>query len=406
MKALSFSVNTATFIAAKSLGAVFGDRAFYKGPMRTIRLVDIPEPEIRGPDWVKLKTLACGFCGSDLNLIRLHDSPTASPFTSFPCIVGHEIVGQIIEVGSNVDTFKPGSRVAINPGLSCEVRNMSPPCSSCASGKPSSCENYAEGNLPPGMFIGINKGLNGGFAPVVVAHKSQLFGIPDAMSIESAVMTEPVAVALQTIFDNMPEPGEKILVIGGGVIGNLLVQSIRKFVPECHISAIEPASHAAALAIECGADAIIPASGAFEYTRDATGAKAYQPLLGMKISMGGFNRVYDTVASSKTINLGMRLMKAMGKLSLVGIGGDVKLDLTPLWLKLQSIQGVYGYGFVTYQEEKRHVFDIAIQQMNEGIIMADKLVTHRFALEDYQAMIEMNLNKKMHNAMKTIVCFD
>ena len=405
MKALAFNVNTAKFIAAKSLGAVFGDRVFYKGPLRTVRLTEIPEPEIRGPEWAKIKILACGFCGSDLNLIRLHDSPTASPFTSFPCVIGHEMVGEILETGKNVELFKPGDRVVINPTFSCEARGISSPCQSCMAGRPANCENFAQGDLPPGMFIGITNQLNGGFAPIVIAHKSQLFNVPDSLSIESAVMTEPAAVALQSIFDNMPEAGEKILVIGGGVIGNLLVQSVRALVPDCHISVIEPAVHAADLALESGANVIIPATKAFDYTADITGAKVYQPLLGMKITMGGFNRIYDTVASSKTLNMGMRLLKTMGKLSIVGIGGDVKLELTPLWLKLQSIQGVYGSGAVTYKGQKWHVFDIAIDFMVSGLISADKLVTHKFALEDYETMIEVNLKKSAHGAMKTIVTF-
>ncbi len=405
MKALAFNVNTAKFIVAKSLGAVFGDRVFYKGPLRTVRLTEIPEPEIRGPEWVKIEIQACGFCGSDLNLIRLHDSPTASPFTSFPCVIGHEIVGEILETGKNVELFKPGDRVVINPALSCEARGISSPCQSCMAGRPANCENFAQGDLPPGMFIGITSQINGGFAPIIIAHKSQLFNVPDSLSIESAVMTEPGAVALQAIFDNMPEAGEKLLVIGGGVIGNLIVQSIRALVPDCHISVIEPAVHAADLALESGADVIIPANKAFDYTANITGAKVYQPLLGMKITMGGFNRIYDTVASGKTLNMGLRLLKAMGKLSIVGIGGNVKLDLTPLWLKLQSIQGVYGSGAVTYKGQKRHVFDIAIEFLGAGLISADKLVTHKFALEDYETMIEVNLKKKAHGAMKTIVVF-
>lgn len=406
MKALEFNVNVAKFITAKSLGAVFGDRTFYKGPAKTIQLAEIPEPAIRAPDWVKIKTMACGFCGSDLNLIRLHDSPTASPFTSFPCIIGHEMVGEIIETGPDVTKFSPGDRVAVNPGLPCKTRGISPPCASCAAGRPANCENFAQGNLPPGMFTGINSGVNGGFAPYLTAHKSQLFAVPENLPMESAVMTEPVSVALQTIFDNMPENNEKILVIGGGVIGNLVIQSARALVPGCHISIMEPSPHAADLALSCGADDIIPANKVFARTAAITGAKIYKPLLGMDIPMGGFDRVYDTVASASTLNLGMRLLAAMGTLSIVGIGGDVKLDLTPLWLKLQTIKGVYAYGNVTFENKKQNVFEIALDLMSKGAINADRLVTHRFALEDYEKMIEVNLNKKEHRAMKTIVCFD
>jgi (R,R)-butanediol dehydrogenase/meso-butanediol dehydrogenase/diacetyl reductase len=218
-------------------------------------------------------------------------------------------------------------------------------------------------------------------------------------------MTEPLAVALQALFDNMPADNEKILVIGGGVIGNLIIQSARALIPTCHISLIEPSPHAAALALKSGANETVPAKEVFAQTARITGATVYTPLLGMKIPMGGFARIYDTVASATTLNLSLRLLAGMGTLSIVGIGGDVKLDLTPLWLKLQTIKGVYAYGTATYKEKKRQVFDIALELMKEGQIKADILVTHRFALKDYCEMIEVNRNKGMHKAMKTVVSF-
>ncbi len=405
MKALQFSVNIPQFIAAKSLGAVFGDWVFYKGPVKTLRLADIPEPTLPSPDWVKLKTVYCGFCGSDLNLMRLHDSPTASPFTSFPCVIGHEIAAEILEAGAGVSGFKPGDRVTVNPILACEQRGISPLCPGCRAGRPSCCENFAEGNLPPGMFSGINSGVNGGFAPFLVTHKSQLFRVPEGLSMESAVMTEPLAVALQALFDNMPAENEKILVIGGGVIGNLIIQSARALVPSCRIFVMEPSPHAADLALKSGANEVIPAKEVFSHTVRITGARVYKPLLGMEIPMGGFAKIYDTVAGASTLNLSLRLLAGMGALSVVGIGGDVKLDLTPLWLKLQTVKGVYAYGAVSYKGEKQQVFDIALQLMKEGQIKTDTLVTHKFKLTDYRRMIAVNLNKGRHQAMKTVVSF-
>ena len=82
MKALQFNVNTPKFIAAKSLKPFLGHRVFFKGPVKTTQLVDIPAPQLPTSEWVKIQTIYCGFCGSDLNLMLLHDSPTASPFTS------------------------------------------------------------------------------------------------------------------------------------------------------------------------------------------------------------------------------------------------------------------------------------------------------------------------------------
>ena len=406
MKVLQFNVNVPKFAAAKTLRTFFGNQVFYKGPVKTIQLADVPEPKLFTPDWVKVKTLYCGFCGSDLNLILLHDSPSASPFTSFPCVIGHEIVGEITETGARVQGFQNGDIVAINPGLTCEAREIDPPCGPCRVGRSSNCENFAEGSLPPGMFLGINSGVNGGFAPYLSAHKSQLYKVPEGLSLESAVMTEPVAVALQTIFDNMPQADEKVLVIGGGVIGNLIIQAIRAFVPGCSISLIEPSSFAADLAKKAGADEVIPSKDVFAQTARITGAKFYKPLLGMQIPMGGFKRIYDTVGISSTLNLGMRLMCAMGTLSVVGIGGDARLDLTPLWLKLQTIKGVYAYGVVEFNGKKQHVFEIVLDLMKNGKIQADTLVTHKFRLEEYERMIKANLNKEANRAMKTVVTFN
>jgi threonine dehydrogenase-like Zn-dependent dehydrogenase len=405
LKALQFNVSVPQFIAAKSLRAVMGNRVFYKSRFQTVRMVDIPEPQLPDQDWVKIRTAYCGFCGSDLNLILLHDSPTASPFTSFPCITGHEMVGEIVEAGTGVEDFKAGDRVAVNPVLGCVPRGISPPCPSCQKGRSGNCENTARGNLPPGMFIGITSGLNGGFASHFVAHKSQLYAIPEGLDLKTAVMTEPVSVALQAVFDNLPEEKETVLVIGGGVIGNLIIQSLRYLSPGCRIAVIEPSLFAADLAQRLGADALIETRSVYTSAAKICGAAVYKPMLGKEILMGGFHRIYDTVGNSATLNMALRLLSATGVLSVVGIAGDVKLDLTPLWLKLQTVRGVYAYGHVTYQGRERPVFDVALELLQQEKIQADPLVTHQFRLEEYEKMIEVNLNKGRHKAVKTVVSF-
>lgn len=405
MKALQFNVTTGRFVVAKILGGIFGSRVFYAGPAKTLQLADIAEPALPSPDWAKIQTRYCGFCGSDLNLIRLHDSPTASPFTSFPCVMGHEITGRITETGLHVRELTPGDRVVMVPALGCETRGISPLCPSCRAGRTSNCENFAEGSLPPGMFTGINRAINGGFAPLVVAHKSQMFRVPDGVSDMAAVMTEPAAVALQAVFENPGRPGENVLVVGGGVIGNLIVQALRVLTPDCRISVIEPSDFAASLARDMGADEVIAPGRVTDRISRITGARRYKPMLGPEILMGGFARIFDTVASNATLNMSLRALAAMGTLSMVGIGANIKIDPTPLWLKLQTVQGAYGYGMVTHQGERRHVFAIALELMHNGKIRADPLVTHRFAIENFREMIAVNLDKARHRAMKTVVSF-
>jgi len=111
------------------------------------------------------------------------------------------------------------------------------------------------------------------------------------------------------------------------------------------------------------------------------------------------------VGRGATLNLSLRLLTAMGTLSVVGIGRDVKLDLTPTWLKLQTVRGVYAYGFTQWDGRQRHVFDIALEMIRRDEIRAADLVTHRFALEDYRRMIAVNIHKNRHRAIKTMVVF-
>ena len=405
MKALQFSVTVPQFVALKALGTV-SRRLYYQGPLATVRLVDVPEPGLPAPDWVKIRTRTCGFCGSDANLILLHDSPSASPFTSFPCTLGHEFSGEIVEIGGAVEGVDAGERVTVAPSLGCSTRGIEPVCGSCESGRPGNCENFAEGTLAPGMFAGLCRDVGGGFAPYMVAHVSQVFKLPDELSDVEGVLMEPLACAVQTIIDNRPGDEDQVLVVGGGVIGNLLVQVIRAFDIRCSVTVVEPSPFHADLAAKAGADHVVTDGSVFRHTERITGARSYKPLLGPDILMGGFSKVYDIVGSSATLNSSMRAMRTGGVLSVVGIGKDAKLDLTPLWLKLQTIKGVYTYGYTDADGEKKHAFELAIDLARQRKVDLASMVTHTFALGDYRRMIEVNLSKAKHQAVKTVVAFE
>lgn len=404
MKALRFSISVPQFLALKVLGAVL-PQLHYRGPLATVRLDDIPEPPLPSPEWVKIRTLVCGFCGSDLSLVFLKDSPTASPFTSFPCVLGHEFSGEIVEVGSGVKRFRTGEIVTVAPHLDCVTRGISPPCRSCRMGRPAVCENMAEGNLAPGMFLGLCREAGGGFAPFLVAHESQLFRLPEGVSPEAGAMIEPLAVTLEAVLANMPAREDRVLIIGGGVIGNLLVQTIRALGIACHVTISEPSKFHADLAARAGADDLITDGDLFSHAAEITGARRYRPMLGQEILMGGFTKVFDVVAKTGTLRAAMRIMAAGGVLSVVGIGDEVKLDLTPLWLKLQTIKGVYSYGRHEIDGEWRHTYDLALDLVREGKVRLDGMITHRFGLEQYREMIEVNRNKALHRAVKTVVSF-
>ena len=403
MRALRFSVSVPQYLALKLLGGV--RRLYYAGPLATVRLAEIPEPVLPSADWVKIKTLLCGVCGSDINLIFLKDSPTASPITSFPCTLGHEICGQVTEVGTGVNSVKPGDVVTVCPPLDCSVRGIEPKCRVCETGRFSNCENVAEGSLAPGLVTGMCRDVGGGFAPYLVAHKSQVFRLPPEMSPREGIMIEPLAVALQAVLDNNPNQNDQVLVVGGGVMGHLIVQAIRALGNGCSITVAEPSQFHSQLASKAGADHIISDGDILGHAQTITKARGYKPMLGQTILMGGFSKVFDTVASTATLTAAMRVLRTGGVLSVVGICKDPLTDLTPLWLKLQTIKGVYCYGFVDIQGQKRHVFDMAIDLVKQKKVAVEPMVTHTFAIEDYGSMLAVNLHKQRHEAIKTAVSF-
>jgi threonine dehydrogenase-like Zn-dependent dehydrogenase len=404
MKALQFSVSMPQWIALKTMG--FASRkSFYIGSLATIKLVDLAEPLLPTQEWVKIKTMLCGFCASDMNLIFLKESPTASPFTSFPCVIGHEVCGRVAETGSEVDSVKPGDVVTVAPALNCTARQIDPPCPACRGGRVANCENYAGGNLAPGMIIGLCSDTSGGFAPYFVVHKSQIYKVPEGLSPEKGILIEPLSVGLQAVYSNMPQDDEKVLIIGGGVIGTMVLKAIRGLNIDCHVTVADPSAFAADLAKKGKADHIITDGEILGNAVRLTGATRHKPMIGQDILMGGFARIYDTVGSGKTLNVAMRCLAAGGTISQVGISHDVKLDLTPLWLKQQTLRGVYGCGYANYEGKWMHMFDIALGMVSEGRVELDGMVTHRFPLDKYEEMIKVNLAKENHRAVKTAVSF-
>jgi len=403
MKALVFTLSLPRAAALK-LAGMFAKSFFYQSPLAMIKLVDVPEPKLVSPEWVKIKTRMCGLCGSDLNLILLKESLMASPFTSSPAIIGHELCGEIVEAGADVHDFKTGDLVTVVPMLNCAVRGITPECRACQAGKPGNCENFGSGSMAPGMFMGVCRDVGGGFAEYLVAHKSQLFRVPAGVSAEAATLVEPLSVALQAVLDNRPKDLEKILIIGGGVIGAMIVKSVRGLGIQCHISVIEPSAFAAEYAKKSGADHVA-GGGILEAAEQVAAARPYKSIIGGRVLQGGFDRVYDTVGNSSTFQQGLVAMAFGGTYSMVGISNKIAFDPTPLWLKLQSVKAAFAYGYNTIDGKSRHAFEIALELLKDGKVQVEDMLTHTFPIERYQDMIEVNLNKGKNRAIKTAVRF-
>lgn len=401
MKALTFEYNIPKYLLTGAL-----DRRMPKilfSPIAPVALRDVPEPDLPGDDWVKIKPILSGLCGSDMGIITCHESLTLQPFASYPFVLGHEVCGVIAEKGSAVVGFEEGDRVTVNPMLSCAPRGIDPPCTYCAAGQTQLCENFTEGRLQPGTIVGATAGVPGFISEMGVAHVSQLYKVPDGVSDEAAAMTDPFSNGLHMGLQNPVGGDNTLMVFGCGVMGLTAIAALKALYPSVRILAVEIDPYHSQVARDFGADEVIPPPFDKKFYRrvaDLTGAKMFTPLLTKPLLIGGPDKVFDTVGSTETIEASLRILANGGWFNLLGIGEPKKIDWTPVWLKELTIRGMYGYQQEQYGEGRMHDYELALKLHADGKVDLSPLVTHVFALDEWKQALEVAMNKGKYKAVK------
>lgn len=378
---------------------------YWNSQFSCLRLDEQTERELPNEQWVKVKVKFGGICGSDLNLIFLNDSPAVSPFASFPFTIGHEIVGEITEVGTEVNELTVGDRVVIDPILSCEPRGIANPCPACLRGDFSLCVHKAEGDLSPGLLIGSCRDTGGGWSSNLVAHHSQVFKLPKEVEDLNAVMVEPFSCALHSVLQNPPDKNDTILVIGGGVIGICVIAAIRALDIDCKIVALVKHDLQAKFASHYGADEIVflRKSTYVPDLAEALHAKVLKPLFGPEVIVGGADIIYECVGKKQSMNDGLRFAKSGGKVVLLGLAGIMDgIDWTTVWLNELEVKGSFAYDTEEYQGKRVRTFAVAIELMRLGKVDLSPLITHRFPLEEYRKALNIASNKGPRAAIKVV----
>jgi threonine dehydrogenase-like Zn-dependent dehydrogenase len=408
MKSIQFTATVPRYVFGLVLGAL--TPAAYVGPFSCTRYRDLPVPPLPGPDWVRVRTRYGGICGSDLGTIRLHSSPSLSPFVSPSFVLGHEQVGTVAEVGPEVDGLEPGQRVVADPVLSCPTRGIDPPCPACQAGEWSRCERFAEGNLSPGMLIGDCADTGGSWSPAYVAHRSQLYPVPDAISDENALLIEPFCSALHPVMRVQPADGETVLVIGAGTIGLCVVAALRALGSAARVIVVARHRFQGKWARHYGADEVVHAGEEDVPARVAelTGARLYKPILGKRMMVGGADVVYECAGADDSIDDALRFTRAGGRLALVGLAGRTKrVDWTSLWFEEVNVQGCFCYSSnERYQGRLVRPFALALEWMAAGVLDLSPLLTHTFALEDYRQALHAVMYKSRYELVKAAFVFE
>lgn len=172
---------------------------------RDVRLEEIPTPQI-GPGELLVKVWASGICGSDvMEWYRIKKAPR---------VLGHEIVGEIVEVGKGVDQYKVGDRVFVSHHVPCNT------CQYCLNGFHTLCDTLRTTNFDPGGFAEFIR------VPTINVDRG-VFVLPDEISFEDGVFIEPLACVLRGQRLAKFKPGQSVFVIGSGISGVLHIALAR-----------------------------------------------------------------------------------------------------------------------------------------------------------------------------------
>lgn len=377
MSRLVFSRKPARFAAARLAGSLMPGRGASVGPLSLEPDETLPLPS---PEWVRLHPRLSGICGSDLALVDGSAAAYFDPLVSYPFTPGHEVVA---------DVEGTDRRVVVVPVLSCFTRGISPVCHACEHGAIHLCERVAFGHLEPGLQTGFCADTGGGWSGEMIAHPSQLVDVPSDMDDTAAVLIEPTACAVHAA---QRYTGKETVIIGAGTLGLLTLAAItatrdRERTGPIIVTARYPDQKR--LAKELGADIVCGTDELPRWVRSSTSSLVF----GDQLTCGA-PHVIDCVGSSDSLQQALQVVAPGGEVQVVGMPGNVSLELTSLWHRETAIRGCYAY--------TRPDFDTAIDLVRQFDL--GRLVSATYSLKDYTDAIAHAAQAGRRGAVK--IAFD
>jgi L-iditol 2-dehydrogenase len=280
-----------------------------------LQLVDLPAPS-PAADEVLIQVAACGICGSD---VHGFDGSTGRRIP--PLVMGHEAAGIIAAVGNAVHTFAIGERVTFDSTISCGS------CRFCKEGAINLCDRRE--------VLGVSCGdyrRDGAFAEYVAVPARIVYRLPDSLSFADAAMIEAVSVALHAVGLTAPEKGSSALVVGAGMIGLLILQSLR--VAGCaNILVTDIDAGRLEMAKKLGANGVIQASPAS--SSDEIAAQVRELTSG-----SGVDHVLEAVGTAATVRTAVESARKGATVTLVGnLAPEVPLPLQIVVTRQLRLQG-------------------------------------------------------------------
>ena len=411
MKALVFGTSTQPYTPPPDAPPLQQNLA-----VTPVALQDIDDARPLRPDWFVTRPRLTGICGSDSKQILLDfgdgDSDNAmSGLCSFPQVMGHEVVAEVTELGPQAEGFDVGQRVVLNPWLSCAPRGITPLCPACEAGDLSLCWSFASGEISKGIHTGVSSDATGGYAELMPAHATMLFAVPDDIDDEHAIFADPFSVSLHSITRHPPPPEGRVLVWGAGSLGSCAVAILRALHPAVEVGVVARFDAQAELATKLGAHRVFRLRGSQQEMVEELAAwsggvlrPTMEGLPGVPMCHpGGIDVAYDTVGKPETFEVEVRVLKARGTLVKSGVHAPGRWEWSPLYFKEISWVGSNAFGVEEVDGVRQHAIQHYLDLVQDGRIDLTGMLTHTFALTDWQEAFATIADQGRTGAIKVAI---
>ena len=299
-----------------------------------------PMPATISSTEVLIKVKAGGICGSDVHIY--HGS---SPVASYPRVIGHEIVGEIVQTGNEVKGFVAGDRVIIDPVISCGH------CYQCRIGRRNVCGKLRVRSVH----------VDGGYQEYMVMPQENIYQLPENLSWEEAVMIEPFTIAEQVCSRAAITKDDIVFIMGAGPVGLSILKMVKLYGATCFISDVM--DYKLDIAKQYGADMVINAR-----THDTK-----EEIL--KLTEGnGATVVIDAACTTKSFEQALGYVCAAGRVITLGFGAAASA-ISQLSITAREID-------VRGSRLHNNKFPTVIEYFRSGKLSVKDMITHRFHFTD------------------------
>jgi 2-desacetyl-2-hydroxyethyl bacteriochlorophyllide A dehydrogenase len=324
---------------------------------------DLHQPEIKNPDDVLVKVKRVGICGSDMHIYH-----GTNPLATYPRIPGHEVAGEVVEVGSAVKNVKPGDHVVVEPIRYCGV------CYACRKGRPNVCKSLS--------VFGVHE--DGGMRESFVLPERQLHVVDPTLDWDEAVLAEPFTIGAQAVWRGGVEEGDTVLIQGSGPIGICILKMAKLQGAKVIMTDLE--EERLAFAKENGADEVINA-------REVSVEEKV-----MELTDGeGPNVVIDAVCLPMTFELGVNVVSPAG--TVVVLGFDERPSQIPQLPITKKEVTIVGSRLQTNQ------FGKVVSLLNDRKLKGNGFITHQFPLEQVKEAFSF-VEKNPGEVRKAVIVFE